>query len=65
MCPPTLHPSLSLMALAGERTGRGWMQPNPELAPPNWADDGLRLLRIALGIALFLVWASILQGQGA
>ena len=61
MCPPTLYPSLSLMAIARPRTGRGWMELDSDLPEPPLT----RILALLAGVALFLVWAAILQGQGA
>lgn len=65
MCPPDVYPTLSLMSLAGTRDGRGWMVPDPDREPPNWHDDLPRLVQIFVGIAVFLAWIAILQGQGA
>lgn len=56
MCPPTLYPSLSLMA-GPLRTGRGWMEINPELPEPSSA----RVLGLFALIGLFLVWAASIQ----
>ena len=60
MCPPVLHPCASLMALPA-RTGRGWMEPNPELPPLGW-HDLTRLLWLLAGIGLLVAWAAILHG---